>query len=470
MILDIASVEFRARWRDGRTRLAAALFVLMLVASLATAVARYASVSAERTTAQRVVEEQWLAQGEKNPHAAAHYGLYAFRPATPLAFFDPGVSSYEGVSIWLEAHRQNLPQGRPADDLPALARFGELSLAFSLQVLLPLLVILLAYDSFAGERERGTLRQLLSQGVRPRALLWGKFTGLAATMLTIVLPAIVIGLVALGATPAARPALPGAIVLTTLYLVYGALFVLIALAVSALARSSQIALITLLGFWVTASFVVPRIAADIGRILQPLPSAGQLYRQIEADMQGASRGTTLAERIEQRRMQVLALYRVSDIEALPVNYQGLVFAMQEEFGNEIFDRHFGDLAKTLAAQTGVYEAAALASPRLAMTLISQELAGTSARQLRLFAQDAEAFRRRFIALLNDALLYDARQGTSYVAGPALWSRVGEYRYATPTLGARFAALGGPLTVLLLWLAGTIVAASLAVRRLTVSAA
>lgn len=469
MILDIARVEFRARWRDGRTRLAAALFIVMLIASLATAAARYSVVSAERTTAQRLVEDQWLGQGQKNPHAAAHYGLYAFQPADPLTFFDPGVSAYEGVSIWLEAHRQNLPEGRLADDLPALARFGELSLAFTLQVLLPLLIILLAYDAFAGERERGTLRQLLSQGVRPRALLWGKFVGLAATLLAIVLPAIAIGLVALGVATGAR-AVPAAIVLIAMYLLYGAVFVLFSLTVSALARSSQIALIALLGFWVTASFVVPRIAADAGRILHPLPSSGELERSIETDMQGASRGTTLAERIERRREQVLALYRVADVAELPVNYQGLVFAMQEEFGNEIFDRHFGELTKTLAAQTGVYEAAAIASPRLAMTLISQELAGTSPRQMRVFATDAENFRRRFIALLNDALLYNAQQGTPYVAGPALWSKVGEYRYVAPTLGARLAVLGAPLTVLVLWLAATVAAASLAVRRLRVSAA
>uniref|UniRef100_UPI00387EBF32 ABC transporter permease n=1 Tax=Chloracidobacterium thermophilum TaxID=458033 RepID=UPI00387EBF32 len=36
-----------------------------------------------------------------------------------------------------------------------------------LQYLLPLLIIVLAFDALAGEREHGTLRYLLSLGVRP---------------------------------------------------------------------------------------------------------------------------------------------------------------------------------------------------------------------------------------------------------------------------------------------------------------
>jgi ABC-2 type transport system permease protein len=470
VIGDVAAVEFRARWRDGRTRLAGAMVALAIVAALASAAGRYVDVAAERATAQRVVEAQWLEQGEKNPHAAAHYGLYAFRPAGPLAFFDPGVSAYEGVAIWLEAHRRNLPQGRPADDWPPLARFGELSVAFALQVLMPLLVILLGYDAFAGERERGTLRQVLSQGVAPTALLWGKLAGLLATVASVLGPLVLAGLAALGVTPAGRAALPAALALTVAYAAYACAIALLTLATSARARSAQAALVTLLAFWVVATFVVPRLAADVGRVLHPVPSAAEFEQTLEADMQGASRGTTLAERIEKRRAQLLKLYRAEDVAALPVNFQGLVFSLQEEFGNEVFDRRFGELDARLRSQDAVHAAFALASPRLAIAQISQELSGTSVRQLRAFADHAEAFRRRFIALLNEALLYRAKPGEAYRAGPELWVKVGEYHYEEPGLAARLSALGAPLTVLVLWLAGTLVTARVAVRGLKASVA
>ena len=102
MIRDIARKEFRQTLRDGRMRLVAAVFVLLALAALLLAAQRYNALSEERIRAQREVAAQWVEQGDKNPHSAAHYGQYAFRPALPLAFFDPGVQAFEGVSIWLE--------------------------------------------------------------------------------------------------------------------------------------------------------------------------------------------------------------------------------------------------------------------------------------------------------------------------------------------------------------------------------
>ncbi|MCB2109292.1 MAG: ABC transporter permease subunit, partial [Rhodobacteraceae bacterium] len=182
MIISIARKELISALRDGRVIWSAAIFAVMLLAALASAAQRYTVISTERAAAQEIVDMQWNNQGEKNPHAAAHYGVYAFKPVTPLSFFDTGVSSFTGVSIWLEAHKQNMAEGEPARDATAIARFGELTAAFTLQMLLPLLVILLAFSSFAGEREQGTLRQVLSMGVSPTSLLFGKALGAAAAV------------------------------------------------------------------------------------------------------------------------------------------------------------------------------------------------------------------------------------------------------------------------------------------------
>ena len=81
---------------------------------MATAAQRYMDISYERDSAQEIVNIQFASQGEKNPHAAAHYGIYAFKSVRPLSFFDTGISSYTGVSVWLEAHKQNEAEGEPA--------------------------------------------------------------------------------------------------------------------------------------------------------------------------------------------------------------------------------------------------------------------------------------------------------------------------------------------------------------------
>jgi ABC-2 type transport system permease protein len=113
---------------------------------------------------------------------------------------DTGIDPYVGVAAWLEAHKQNEFAYRPAQDRTAVQRFGELSGANAFLVLLPLFVVMIAFSSFSGERENGTLRQLLSLGVRPRDLLVGKALGLAGALGLVVVPAAIVGVVCLSLT------------------------------------------------------------------------------------------------------------------------------------------------------------------------------------------------------------------------------------------------------------------------------
>ena len=113
----------------------------------------YQDLSAQHELAQNKVREQWLSQPEQNPHSGAHYGTYAFKPKTFLSSVDTGVEPYVGAAVWLEAHNQNQFQARPAEDATAVERFGQLTAAVVLQILLPLLSILVSFSVFAGERE-----------------------------------------------------------------------------------------------------------------------------------------------------------------------------------------------------------------------------------------------------------------------------------------------------------------------------
>lgn len=470
MIRTVAGKELRGALRDGRVLAGGlALFVLGAVA-LASAGARFEALSQERAAAQAVVAQQWREQGEKNPHSAAHYGLYAFRPALPLAFFDPGVSAYEGVSIWLEAHKRNFATGRPADDMTPLLRFGDLSLAFVFQTLVPLGLILMAYAGLSSERESGTLRQLLACGATPGQLFIGKLLGLALAALILLAPLLL--LCALSLLIAAGTAwLPSAAALAAAHAIYGGLILLLSLIVSARARTSQAALLVLLAFWALTSFVLPRMAADLGRVLHPTPNAQEFLRAVDADLATGLDGVPPAVRIAQRRDALLKIYKVTREEDLPVNFQGVVFGIQDDIGNAVYDKHFGSLANAIDAQVDVVEAASILSPRLALGAISQEISGTSIEHQRQFAWGAEQFRRKLMEVLNRDITFNAPSGqNNYRAGPDLWRRSGEYRFEPESLATSLARCGGPLTVLVLWCAALLAAAVLTCRRLQVLAA
>ena len=405
MILIAAGKELRGILRDGRI-LAGALALLLLAAvALLSASARYAVLSRERAVAQQVVAQQWQRQGEKNPHSAAHYGQYAFRPALPLSFFDPGVLPYAGVSIWLEAHKQNFAVGRPADDMTALARFGELSLAFILQALVPLGLIIMGYGAIAAEREQGTLRQLLATGISPGQLFIGKFLGLGAAALTLLAPLWLVCALALAVAGDADAWLAAGSLLLV-HLVYFAMVLALTLLVSARASSAQAALLVLLGFWALATFVLPRIAADLGRRVAPTPSAPEFLAGVESDIAGGMGGDPPAVRIARRREALLRVYKASSEAQLPVNFQGIVFAIQDELGNAAYDKRFGELHAAIDRQADLYEAASVLSPRMAVALVSQELSGTSLAAQRHFERGAEQFRRRLMEQLNRDILLD----------------------------------------------------------------
>lgn len=470
MIGVVARQEFRSCVRDGRVRAGALLLLLLGVLALASAAARYAQLSSERAVAQALIEEQWTLQGEKNPHSAAHYGLYAFRPALPLGFFDPGVQAFEGVSIWLEAHKRNFANGRPADDMTALGRFGELSLAFVFQALMPLALILLGYGAFAREREVGTLRQVLSTGVSAAQVFVGKFLGLGAAFLLLSAPLLLGALVLLVAATGTQW-LGAAALLVLVHLLYAALVLTLVLIVSARASTAQNALLMLLGFWALTTFMLPRLAADAGRIAAPTPAASQIVAAIDEDLATGIDGVSPAMRVEQRREALLKLYKVDRIEDLPINFQGIVFEIQDEIGNAVYDRHFGRFATAVDAQVDVVEAASLLSPRLAVSLVSQELAGTSLAHQRHFEADAERFRRTVMEALNRDITFNSRPGQlDYRAGAELWRRTGGYSYSPQPLSASLARSAGPLTALVLWSAVVFGLAIVTLRRLRVLAA
>jgi ABC-2 type transport system permease protein len=311
---------------------------------------------------------------------------------------------------------------------------------------------------------------VLASGVTPAQLFLGKFAGLGGAALLLLAPLLGICLLAL-LFAGGGAWLPAAAVLLVVYGLYGALVLLLSLTVSARAATSQNALLVLLAFWAVVTFVVPRIAADLGRTLQPTPSAADLQRGIDADLASGLDGESPAAKVEKRRQQLLQLYKVQREQDLPINFQGIVFGIQDEVGNAVYDKHFGILERAIDRQVDVFEAASVLSPRMALALVSQEIAGTSLQQQRWFERGAERFRRGLMDILNRDIALNSRTGQAdYRAGAELWRRTGEYRFEPEPLGTALARCAAPLTVLVLWLAILLGASVVTTRHLRVLAA
>lgn len=463
----VAAAELRALARDGRLVWVFALLVALGLAAALSGAAALRGQRAEIDAAKSADRAAWLEQGPRNPHSAAHFGMYAWKPAGALAAFDPGVDRHVGRGIWMEAHYQNPARFRPVEDETSLARFASLSAVVVLQQLVPLLLIFAAFGSIAVERERGALREVLAQGVSPSAIAAGKLLalGLLAVAPLVVVVAAVGGVSAIAGQDSGDT-LRWALLALTLLLLYLSTTGL-AVAISARAGSLRRALVLGLALWIAQFVLLPRAAAEAAERLEAVPAASDFWRDVRADQEAGINGHAPAdERYRRLEAETLARYGVKRLEDLPVNFDGIALQAGEEFGNLVFDRRWGELWETYFRQERTLRWAAFFAPGLAARSVSMALAGTDLAHHRHFAQAAEAHRRALQKQLNAEMSARAgKEGFDWKADPELWERVPEFAYVPPGFRESLSGRQFELALLFAWCVGSLAWAFRSVRRI-----
>jgi ABC-2 type transport system permease protein len=475
MIAEIARKEMTEIWRDGRFRFVAAFILILLIATLFAGWSKYRQTSAEQAAARVTDEEQWTNQGARNPHSAAHFGKYAFKPRSAVSFLDNGMNSYLGVAVWLEAHYQNPFRFRPAEDSTVVQRFGELTAVIVLQLLIPLFIILLAFPAFAGERESGTLRQLLSLGIDRKTLAFGKALGIAGALAVLLVPAAIIGTaaLALAASGSSGDGVSSSFgrfaVLVVSYLLYFTIFLAVSLAASAYFKTAQMALLVLFGFWIFNGLFVPRVAADLAQKFYPSVSSNEFWVNTEKDLkEGIDGHDPQNKRTEEAKQQLLKQYGVTKVEDLPINFSGWSLNQGEEYAGKVYDKHYGALWQSFENQNRFFNLSSIFAPLLSVKSVSMSMAGTDFAHHRHFATEAEQYRRVINKILNEDYMNNSRTGNfQYTADENLWRNMPKFQYELPNASWALQAQILPLVMLLLWTFFSIGLAWLAIGKIKV---
>lgn len=475
MIKEIAIKELIEMRRDNRFRFVAAFILILLAAALLVGWSHYRNITEQQKQAAVRDESEWLNQGARNPHSAAHFGKYAFKPVTPVSLLDNGMNSYLGIAVWLEAHYQNPFRYRPAEDATVVQRFGELTAVVILQLLIPLFIILLAFPAFAGEREQGTLRQLLSLGVERRTLALGKAFGIAGALALVLIPSAIIGTaaLALAATGSGGDGLSASFgrfaMMVVSYLLYFTIFLAVSLAASAYFKTAQLALLALFAFWIFNSLFVPRVAADIALKVYPNQTAAEFWASVDKDLKDGIDGHDSAnKRTEEAKKQLLAQYGVERVEDLPINFSGWSLQQGEEYAAKVYDKRYGELWQSFENQSAIYNFSSILAPVIAVRSISMSMAGTDFAHHRNFAAAAENYRRVVNKMMNDDYMNNSRTGnTAYVADEKLWGSVPPFAYEMPNAEWALKTQILPLIMLFLWTIAAIGVAFWAIKKVRV---
>lgn len=468
-VLVIARHEIAIAHYSRRLWLLSGLATLVVAVAVAQGTHAHRRDAAERARLAALTDHEWRSQDAKSPHAANHFGVWLTKPRTALSVLDRGVEDHLGQHVVLDAHVKAPLVGSTAEDEPLRALLGGFDLGFVLAVLLPLLVVFGAHDAVAGDKQRGTLKATLGQPIRRRSYLLGKLAGQLAIFTLAFSPPLLIGVFAPAwagvsyelADVAAALAMFGAALL------YVALFVFIAIGVSASTHRPSSALAMLLGVWIAVAFVVPRAGVAIAEAVYPPAPPYALHRA-----QGELRKAIEGERAAAYQRLIAELRR--DHPEIPADFAtsrgehggrvgadwGVdpagVFAptanamLNAERARRLAEvRASGEHAQALAGRI------ALASPTTVFQRATSALAGTDLARHRHFEAQVDGFFDAFGGYFNQLWAQNVRVVTDLSHAP-------EFHYQPEPRSAAWARFAAAL----LGLAGfTAVAAGFAALRL-----
>ncbi|MCY3966284.1 MAG: DUF3526 domain-containing protein [Acidobacteria bacterium] len=436
--------------------------IAVMVASMAIGLNRTATFETERAAAAENDKAVWLDQGVRNPHKAAHFSRYVFKPIPTLASFDPGAIDFAGIAVWMEAHIQNPSRFRRAESTGDLSRFVGLSPAWVLQVIMPLIVILLLFGSYAGEREDGTLRQVMSYGVSPGSVFKGKLRGASSALLKLLLPVFALITIAVFVFDRGYPQedLPVRLLgIVGIYGIYLFAFAMLTIGVSALSPSRRSAAVSLLAIWCLVTVLLPRFANDAAVTSTPQPDSYQTWKDLEeikAEYWGVipAFGIPLTDIRKREMARFLEKFQVANVEDAPVPWSAWELQASEEYSDPLYDAYYAGLNDRYGRQEDTRFWLTALSPTISVMALSSGLSGSDRLHHYDFVKSAEEHRRVVIRQLNEDLLYNSGADPMVYESPtSFWGEVADYHAGPPPLTNFTGSYLPYLLVMVLWASG-----------------
>ncbi|MBX3239265.1 MAG: DUF3526 domain-containing protein [Chitinophagaceae bacterium] len=440
MLLTLFKKELTELWREDRVKWLILIIIPLLATSVVTSFRYSRQLKREHAAAMLADKQVWDNQPEKNPHAAAHFGLYLFKPVHPLSIFEPGVDRYIGSINFIEAHQRNSEQYSSIGDGSDVARLGFLSPSFVLQYLLPLLIIIAGFNGISREKENGNLAVLFSQGCTSNGLFWGKWLAVYALVQLIIIPVFLCVFVVLLLVKAESYNYMAAFLILCTYLLYYAIITNIVLFISSKAAQSGTAFLYCILFWITTSMLLPRLAGSIAGQASPLLTKEQIIEKVKA--YNARLGGNIHDRggpaYKHLVDSLLKKYQVDSVQQLPVNMAGIRLDAGEQSDTWNYERIREQQLQRLKKQDRIITTAGFISPLIPSQQISMAAANTDIFSHQHFTDAGEQYRRQYVNMMNRYIAYESglQEGfTSFKMSRELWQRVPPFQYNQPGLVA-----------------------------------
>ena len=430
---DIIINEWKNLIRDRLFFYSTIFFVLSLSLVVWMGVLQQDNQKQSQSDAQKHVRKQWENLQAMNPHRAAHYGSFAFKPLNILNAMDGGINDITGNVLQLEGHVQNEIIYSEASQALSVSKFGKLKSSLILQYVIPLFLIFLSFGSMSKEKETQRIRLLILQGASIDKLVNAKSISVWIYGLFLLIVTVTIQIIFGSTNPEIFKRL--AYLLLSYGLYY---FILSSLStyLSATLKDKTSALSSILAIWILWTIFLPKIWGNAVEKVHVLPNRKTFKEDMRAERnQGIDGHNPYDKRREKLKNKYLAEYQVDSLSQLPINFDGIVMQADEEYGNLVWDKHFGSNYSIMQKQKSLYQFSGLLNPFASLQSASMGFCGTDMIHHLDFLKKAEDYRRVLIKALNDKHAYGGSKtgDWKWTVDSEFFKSVQGFTYETPRI-------------------------------------
>ena len=380
-------------------------FIILLSITVSLGSIHVAHQNTHHASSSEHIRDKWENIQEMNPHSAAHYGTYVFKPTTLLSGLDDGVSNITGNVLKVEGHVQNEIVHSEASQSQVVSKFGKLKSALLLQYIAPIFLIFLAFHTINGEKLSGRLKLLIAQGASSNKIIFSKALSVWLIGLTLLLVTVfmylLLNLGAINYDTILRLSF-----FTISYSLYYFIIALLTTFLSISFSNTSTALTSMLAVWVVWTIFLPNILMSTVESQHKLPSRDIFKSNMKEDRsKGIDGHSPSSDRLVALREKVLKDYGVDSLSQLSINFRGIVMQEDEEYGNKVWDKHFGNLRTVLKNQKKSYQLGGIINPFIALQNTSKGFAASDNLHHQDFLVQVENYRRVFVRTLNNKDAY-----------------------------------------------------------------
>jgi ABC-type transport system involved in multi-copper enzyme maturation permease subunit len=215
-------------------------------------------------------------------YGLAFYRQSIWREPKPLSLCAEGFEKSLPDHFRFDVFSSDLPEIKGRGNF-TLSHFSSLDWAFIVSMILSFLALVFTYDSISGEKEDGTLRQMLANTIPRHQVLFGKYLGV---VLTIGIPLLIGLLVSLIIVVASNVAVISGLdwlkILTVILLsfLYLSIFILLGMFVSSRTAYPANSMVVLLLVWVVLVILIPSFGRIISDVSGKAPNPTELERKL----------------------------------------------------------------------------------------------------------------------------------------------------------------------------------------------